>query len=94
MYYICDLHTHITASDGQHAPSKLVSGPRRGGFRYLAVTDHDTMDGLEEAMQAGEKLVVRVIPGVKLSAREYPTFHILGYGFKLGASPLQSYVAR
>lgn len=54
----------------------------------MALTDHDTMDGLEEAMQAGEKLVVRVIPGVELSAREYPTFHILGYGFKLGASPL------
>lgn len=83
-----DLHTHSTASDGQYTPSQLVGLAKERGIDVLALTDHDTMDGLEEAIQAGERLGLRVIPGVELSAREYPTFHILGYGFRLGPSPL------
>lgn len=83
-----DLHTHSTASDGQYAPSALVGMAKDSGLEVLALTDHDTMDGLEEAIQAGKMLGPRVIPGVELSAKEYPTFHILGYGFQLGPSPL------
>lgn len=47
----------------------------------LALTDHDTVDGLEQAVRAGEALGLRVIRGIELAAREYPTFHILGYSF-------------
>ncbi len=76
-----DLHTHSTASDGQYTPSELVRLARCRGLDLLALTDHDTVDGLKEAVQAGEQAGIRVIRGIELSAREYPTFHILGYGF-------------
>lgn len=88
MRYRSDLHTHSTASDGQYAPARLVGMAKERGIEVLALTDHDAMDGLEEAVRAGERLGVRVIPGVELSAKEYPTFHILGYGFAPGAPAL------
>ena len=76
-----DLHTHSTASDGQYTPTQLVRLAKERGLDALALTDHDTVDGLEEAVLAGERMGIRVIRGIELSAREYPTFHILGYGF-------------
>lgn len=88
MHYIADLHTHSTASDGQYTPTQLVQMAKAHGLEALALTDHDTTDGLEEAIQAGGLCGLRVIPGIELSAKEYPTFHILGYAFKLGARPL------
>lgn len=81
MRYISDLHTHSTASDGQYAPSELVRRAGDRGIQVLALTDHDTLDGLEEALQTGERLGLRVVRGVELSAREYRGLHILGYGF-------------
>ena len=78
---LADLHTHTTASDGQYTPSHLAELARARGLDVLAVTDHDTVDGLEEAVQAGERLGLRVLRGVEFSAREYDTFHILGYAF-------------
>ena len=77
---LCDLHTHSAASDGQYTPSELVRLAKKRGIEVLALTDHDTVDGLEEAVRAGERMGIRVIRGIELSAREYPTFHILGYG--------------
>ena len=74
-----DLHTHSAASDGQYTPSELVELARARGIAVLALTDHDTTEGLAEAVRAGEALGVRVIRGIELSARGYPTFHILGY---------------
>lgn len=88
MHYIADLHTHSTASDGQYTPTQLIQMVKDRGLEVIALTDHDTMDGLEVAILAGEKLGLHVIPGVELSAQEYPTFHILGYSFDLGALPL------
>lgn len=79
MTHIVDLHTHSTASDGQYTPTQLVRRAKERGLEVLALTDHDTVDGLTEAVRAGEELGVRVIPGIELSAKEYPTFHILGY---------------
>ena len=76
-----DLHTHSTASDGQHTPTELVRLAKERGLEVLALTDHDTVDGLEEAVRAGERMGIRVIRGIELSAKEYPAFHILGYGF-------------
>lgn len=75
-----DLHTHSTASDGQYTPAELVRLAKGQGLELLALTDHDTTDGIAEAVQSGEKLELRVIRGIELSAREYPTFHLLGYG--------------
>lgn len=90
MRYMADFHTHTTASDGQYTPSELVQMARDRGLEVLAVTDHDTIDGLREAIQAGEQYGLHVIPGIELSAKEYPTFHILGYGFSSDAPVLQN----
>lgn len=88
MRCLCDLHTHTTASDGQYAPAELVQLAKDRGLAVLAVTDHDTIAGVDEAMAAGEKLGLRVIRGVELSAKEHHNFHILGYGFKVGNTEL------
>ena len=81
MPLFCDLHTHSTASDGQYTPAELVRLAHGRGLNALALTDHDTVDGVSEAARAGEALGLRVIPGIELSAREYKTYHILGYAF-------------
>lgn len=75
-----DLHLHTTASDGMYSPSEVVSLAKDRGYTAIAITDHDTTDGLTEALAAGEKLELEVIPGIELSTlngkRE---IHILGY---------------
>lgn len=85
---IADLHTHSTASDGQYTPSQLVRLAKDRGLEVLALTDHDTVDGLDEAVRAGDELGLRVLRGVELSAREYRSLHILGYGFSTAPSAL------
>ena len=85
---LADLHTHSTASDGQYSPTELIRLARQRGLHTLALTDHDTLDGLEEAVQAGEALGLRVLRGVELSAKEYHNFHILGYCFSPDAPRL------
>lgn len=81
MLYKADLHTHSTASDGQYTPSDLVRLAKARGLELLALTDHDTIDGLDEAIHAGELQNLRILRGVELGAREYRNLHILGYGF-------------
>ena len=81
MIYRADLHTHSTASDGQYAPTELVGLAKEAGIQVLALTDHDTLDGVKEAEQAGADLGITVIRGVELSAAEYRNLHILGYGY-------------
>lgn len=88
MNRLCDLHTHTTASDGQYTPAELVGLAKRRGLALLAVTDHDTIAGVDEATEAGDALGLTVIRGVELSAKEYPNFHILGYGFQAGDTEL------
>lgn len=85
---IADLHTHTTASDGQYTPTELVQLAQVRGLDVLAVTDHDTIAGVNEAQRAGEALGLRVLRGVELSAREHHNFHILGYGFRDGDTAL------
>lgn len=86
---IADLHTHSAASDGQYAPAELVKLAKERGIEVLALTDHDTVDGLEEALRAGEALGIRVLRGIELGAREYSLLHILGCGFDpAGLAPL------
>jgi predicted metal-dependent phosphoesterase TrpH len=75
-----DLHTHSTASDGSFRPAEVVRLAKDAGLKALALTDHDTTDGLAEAVAAGQKLGVEVIPGVEISAKfTDDTMHILGY---------------
>lgn len=73
-----DLHSHSTASDGLLPPEALVKEAARSGVTTLALTDHDTMDGVEQLM--GRTLPLRLIPGVELSLRDMHGLHLLGYG--------------
>jgi predicted metal-dependent phosphoesterase TrpH len=74
-----DLHTHSTASDGTRAPSALIAGARAVGLAIVALTDHDTVNGLVEAERAGRELGVTVVAGVELSATEDDReVHLLG----------------
>lgn len=86
--FLCDLHTHTTASDGQYTPTELVGLAKAHGLSVLAVTDHDTIAGVAEAQRAGSALGLTVIRGVELSAKDYPNCHILGYGFRDGDTEL------
>jgi predicted metal-dependent phosphoesterase TrpH len=63
-----DLHTHSTASDGTIAPEGVIEAAERCGVVALALTDHDTIDGVPAARLAGERLGIRIIAGVELSA--------------------------
>jgi len=63
-----DLHTHSTASDGTLAPEAVIEAAARCGLKALALTDHDTIGGVPAAREAGERLGIRVITGVELSA--------------------------
>lgn len=75
-----DLHTHTTASDGSLAPAELVRAARDLGLAAVAVTDHDTVDGNAEALDAGAGLGVEVVPGCEISADHAGgPMHILGY---------------
>jgi len=63
-----DLHTHSTASDGTLSPEGVIEAAERCGLAALALTDHDTIDGVRAARQAAERAGIRVIAGVELSA--------------------------
>jgi hypothetical protein len=74
-----DLHMHSTASDGSRAPGDVVREAKRVGLTAIALTDHDTLDGLAEATAVGAELGVRIVRGVELSAVEGDVeTHILG----------------
>ena len=74
-----DLHMHSTASDGSVGPADLVAAARRAGLCAIALTDHDTVDGVLEAQAAGDALGLRVIAGVELSAvDDGDEIHVLG----------------
>lgn len=76
-----DLHTHSTFSDGTTTPTNLIREAAEAGLMAIALTDHDTMAGVAEAIEAGDKAGIEVIPGVELSASHDGTaVHILGYG--------------
>ena len=66
---IVDLHAHTTASDGSYTPTELVRYAKKKGLSAIAITDHDTIAGVEEAFIEGRKLGIRVIPGAELSTR-------------------------
>lgn len=74
-----DLHTHSTASDGSYTPCGLVRHAAAEGLAAIALTDHDTVDGIEQAWVEGKKAGIEVIPGVEISTGQEPEIHILGY---------------
>ncbi len=82
-----DLHVHSTASDGTMSPAQLVRYAKEKGLSAMALTDHDTIDGVPEAMAEAAKQHFELVPGVEISVT-YPKgeMHILGYYLDI-ASP-------
>jgi len=75
-----DLHVHSTISDGTLAPAEVVAEAAGLGIRLLSITDHDTTDGLGEAMEASRGTAVTFVPGVELSVgSQTQEVHVLGY---------------
>ncbi len=76
-----DLHTHSIYSDGSSTPTELIELAQRNGLRGLALTDHDTVEGVVELMELGRQAGISVISGVEISTtlRQH-TLHLLGYG--------------
>lgn len=76
-----DLHTHTTASDGALSPRALVCAALDRGLEVIAVTDHDTVAGVQPAIDAAAGSSLRVLPGVELSALHgKESIHLLAYG--------------
>ncbi len=80
-----DLHTHTTASDGTETPSLVVVMAAAAGLEAVAITDHDTMDGIPEGAAAASELGITLVPGVELSTAfvgpegKKQEVHVLGY---------------
>lgn len=81
-----DLHTHTTASDGTLAPAELIAVAARSGVDALAITDHDTFDGYEDAREAAQHAGLELVRGIELNTRlnlgsdgTYRSVHLLGY---------------
>ena len=75
-----DLHLHTTASDGVMSPSEIVRYAKAKGLQAIAITDHDTIEGLEEGLSEGERIDFEVIPGIEISAEHSPgSMHLLGF---------------
>lgn len=84
-----DLHAHTIASDGSLTPTELVQLAIDSQLRAVAITDHDTVDGVAEALTAGEKSGLEVVPGVELSTDlRGKTVHMLGYFFDHKNEPM------
>ena len=75
-----DLHLHTTCSDGSLRPTEVLALAQKAGVTALAITDHDIVDGLPEAIDAGTRLGIEVLPGVEISSFDGKSeLHILGY---------------
>lgn len=85
-----DLHTHSTYSDGTLSPAELIHLARERGISTVALTDHDTVAGVEEAQKAADALGLRFVPGIELSVRvDRGEFHLLGLGLTKGLAELE-----
>lgn len=75
-----ELHTHTTYSDGILTPQQLVARAAQAGIKALAITDHDTLDGWDEAIATAQQYQIEIVPGVELSTvHNGRSLHILGY---------------
>jgi predicted metal-dependent phosphoesterase TrpH len=91
-----DLHTHSTASDGTLAPSQVVREAKLAGLSAMALTDHDTVAGIEEAAAEARGVGIEFLPGIEISC-QYPrpgTMHLLGYGIDPGSRVLHETLRR
>lgn len=83
-----DLHTHTTASDGSMTPAELVRHAYNKGLAAVAVTDHDTVGGIDQALEEGKRLGIEVIAGVEISVDFSTEMHLLGYFLNSHCEPI------
>lgn len=90
-----DLHTHSSVSDGTDTPTRLVLNAVAQGLDVIALTDHDTFDGVREAQEAGRRVGLEVLAGIEMSTEhDGHTVHLLGYGCDPFNRPLNDELAR
>lgn len=80
-----DLHTHSTCSDGTLTPTQLVKAAKDAGLSAVALTDHDTVNGLKEALNAGKEYGIEVVTGIEFSVTTDTPMHLLGLNFDINA---------
>ncbi len=83
-----DLHVHTTASDGTGTPGETVGLAAEKGLSAIAITDHDTVLGCREAMDAGAELGIEVVPGIEFGTKFGIAVHMLGYYMDLDSPVL------
>ncbi len=76
---VIDLHTHSTCSDGSMSPRELVRHAAEKGISAIALSDHDSVAGVKDAMDEGKKVGVEVVPAIEFSVQSATETHILGY---------------
>lgn len=80
MYRKGDFHIHTRYSDGKYSPREVIDFAKKNSLDVIAITDHDTVAGVEEAVKLGHESSIRVIPGIELSTtHEGESIHVLGY---------------
>ncbi len=95
---ICDidLHCHTNASDGTNTPTELIAKAKKAKIKLLAITDHDTIDGVEEGIHAGMLHDINVIPGAEISVDNpfAPSMHICCYNININNNALKQALKR
>ncbi|HYL21059.1 MAG TPA: PHP domain-containing protein [Gemmatimonadales bacterium] len=87
------MHCHSTASDGEYPPAEVARLAGAAGLAAIALTDHDTTDGVPEAARAGEAIGVRVVSGSEFSVRApWGELHVLGYFLPPGSARLEEFL--
>lgn len=89
-----DLHCHSTASDGSLTPTEVVLRAKKNGVTTLALTDHDTINGQQEAIKVASDNAIKLIPGIEISTTwENKCFHIVGLGIDIKNPALTAGIA-
>ena len=84
---LIDTHVHTNLSDGLESPATVLELAAAGGIELLSITDHDCVRAYPDAITAGDRLGIRVIPGVEITTRDEPGFccvHVVGLGVRTG----------
>ncbi len=76
---LIDLHTHSNCSDGSMTPTELVAHAAERGLAAIALSDHDTIAGIDEAIEAGKRFGVEIVPAIEFSVQSETETHILGF---------------
>ncbi len=88
-----DLHTHSIYSDGTFTPLEIIQLAKRSYLQAIALTDHDTLDGIEEFLKYGEQENIVVFSGLEVSAvHKNTSMHILGYGVDHTSAALKEWL--